>query len=223
MPAKYYNEFTKLCDDCINADQEKAKQRERSERFLRSFVLNLPVIHRESTFENFMPDAENQEMTEAVKAFAVEPRGFLALFGSKGIGKTHLAVAAGKSICLREIYCRYITAVDLAKWLRKASSSRSEYNPDGVVDGLADVPILVLDDLGKERPTEFVQEHLFRLFDCRWANRMATLIISNLGPEDMNARLGEAMVDRITAGKIITIKGRSRRVGNKNEAHDDFA
>jgi DNA replication protein DnaC len=56
---------------------------------------------------------------------------------------------------------------------------------------LREVPLLVLDDLGAERLTDWVTEALFRLINHRFEWRLRTVITTNYSPNEMAERVGE--------------------------------
>lgn len=72
--------------------------------------------------------------------------------------------------------------------------------------------MLVLDDLGTERHTEWEAEQLFNIAHARSAARLPSIITSNLDPTGISARYGRRTVERLFAGAmLIPMIGRSRR------------
>jgi DNA replication protein DnaC len=131
-------------------------------------------------------------------AFAAGEGGGLVLWGETGTGKSHLAVgllrhcqAAGRS-------ARYIRAVDLMNRLRQASGFSASAEDRQLIDRLADVGVLVVDDVGKSSGTDFERAAMFNLLDRRWGERRPTVITSNETAESLRDLLTPAGFDRVT-------------------------
>lgn len=82
-----------------------------------------------------------------------------------------------------------------------------------------DYDLLLLDDMGKEKPSEYTLETLYRLIDGRIANERPTIITSNLSPEQLmrlftidGGRLtGDAILSRLSSFQIVHMLGEDRR------------
>lgn len=156
---------------------------------------------------------------------ATDPRtaGFLLLNGPFGTGKTHEAYGALRLIadCGPEKYeFIAVTAPDMYALLRPGGSERgTEYE----VKRLKKIPLLLIDDLGTEKITEFTEEATYRLLNERYNESLPTIITSNLeadsrdaqgirqGP-DLTTTLGARITDRLRQmTTVIGMDGPSRR------------
>jgi len=156
---------------------------------------------------------------------ATQPRtaGFLLLTGSFGTGKTHESYGALRRIAEAgperyEVIA--ITAPDMYALMRPGGSDRgTEYE----VKRLKKIPLLLIDDLGTEKISEFTEEATYRLLNERYNESLPTLITSNLpadsrdkdgvkqGP-DLIDKLGERIADRLSEiTRIVPMEGPSRR------------
>ncbi|WP_405531575.1 ATP-binding protein [Streptomyces avidinii] len=157
---------------------------------------------------------------------AANPRsaGFLLLTGSFGTGKTHESYGALRRIAEAgperyEVIA--ITAPDMYALMRPGGSERgTEYE----VKRLKKIPLLLIDDLGTEKISEFTEEATYRLLNERYNESLPTLITSNLpadsrhpetgkkqGP-DLIEKLGERIADRLREiTRIVPMDGPSRR------------
>lgn len=72
--------------------------------------------------------------------------------------------------------------------------------------------LLVLDDVGAHKPTEWSEETLFRIVDGRYGEAKSTVYTSNFSLEDLIPRVGERVVDRIAeVSRVVRMSGKSRR------------
>lgn len=72
--------------------------------------------------------------------------------------------------------------------------------------------LLVLDDVGAHKPTEWSEETLFRVVDGRYREAKSTIYTSNFSLEDLLPRVGERVVDRIAeVSRVVRMSGKSRR------------
>ena len=100
----------------------------------------------------------------------------------------------------------YTTFADLLLQIRDTYKSHSNLSELDVLKQYRETPLLVLDDLGVEKPSEFTASTLFQVLDHRYHNAQKTILITNYKPSNLAARLavgdettGAArIVDRIT-------------------------
>jgi DNA replication protein DnaC len=137
-------------------------------------------------------------------AFPVVDRG-LFLVGPPGIGKTHLAVAVLKHV-VRATAARAVF-YDVRELLRLI---RSTYNPVvktaemDVLQPVIDAELVVLDDLGAEKTSEWVEETLNLIVNSRYRERRPTIFTSNYeekedatDPDSLFVRVGFRMHSRL--------------------------
>jgi DNA replication protein DnaC len=127
-----------------------------------------------------------------------EGRG-LYFCGGTGTGKTHLAVAVMNEVIARKrVPSLFVTVPELLDNLRGTYNNPGR-DLDEWMDAVKNAELLVLDDLGSERPTEWVQERLFVIVNHRYREALPTIFTSNIGPEKLPAQLGERTASRIIA------------------------
>ena len=170
---------------------------------------------------------EPSEAVTAVRNFAVHLKVWLAegmgltLMGSVGTGKTHIAVGLVKLACGLGIESRFLTMTELLGAIkatygrdRMGSPRRGSETPDeaGLLDELAGVPLLVLDDLGTENPTPWARERLYTLVNRRYLGQRPVIVTTNLTLEELARRLGERTVSRLWGTSlVINLRGRDYR------------
>lgn len=74
-----------------------------------------------------------------------------------------------------------------------------------------DCDILILDDLGAEKPTEWVCERLYDIINHRYTNCQMTIATSNLSPEEIGDRLGTRIESRLKSDYVVEFVGGDRR------------
>lgn len=142
--------------------------------------------------------------------------------GPPGVGKTHLAVGYLREELIgrgREAGI-FVRAVDLFKELRASFGGDAGDAEKAILDRYGrETPFLVLDDLGTEKISEWVEQTLYDLVDARYAGLLATLITSNLNLDQIAVHYpnhGDRLASRIAGlGEELEIRGRDRRLEKK--------
>jgi DNA replication protein DnaC len=115
-----------------------------------------------------------------IDAFPAVDRGLL-LHGRHGVGKTHLAVAVLKEIVRAKGGRGYFYETrELLKLVRDTYASSGDTTEMEVLRPVLDADILVLDDLGAEKTSEWVQETLGLVVNTRYSERRPTIFTTNL-------------------------------------------
>jgi DNA replication protein DnaC len=146
-----------------------------------------------------------------VAAFIERPLGMLYLAGDIGTGKTHLAAGAAIRLVERGYIVRVYRASDMAKRIRAASAEGA-----GALETLMHrykkVRVLVIDDFGAEHMTDFLAAEWFDLLDYRYRQHAATIITSNVHPNDLGMpRLASRFQDR-TYATIVSLTAKDYRM-----------
>ena len=151
-----------------------------------------------------------------------------------GNGKTHLAVSALKVFVenvfrkhgytkLKEgLYvdgvrlgkCYFITFSELMLKFRGAFNGGSETEND-LQKELLGVHILVIDDIGAEKVSEYALSVLYIILNARYEKMIPTIITTNLTSEEILSTYGARMLSRIASGHIVQVNGRDERVVKK--------
>lgn len=134
----------------------------------------------------------------------------LLLLGPTGTGKTHQACGALRALSLSGVACRWqlATAADIYAELRP----RHRVDAEAEFNRYAKAGLLVVDDLGAAKSSEWTEEVNYRLINHRYAHRLPTLITSNVPPKDLGSALGERVASRlIEMTTRVVLKGEDRR------------
>lgn len=130
----------------------------------------------------------------------------LVLLGPVGSGKSHAACAAVRPLVERGMSLEFWPVVRLLDQLRPGR------DPDPY-DDVARADLLVLDDLGAEKATEWTAERLYAIVNDRWLARRPTIVTTNLAPPQLAAAVGERLASRLLGGATIArLSGADRRM-----------
>lgn len=122
-------------------------------------------------------------------------RGIL-FAGSVGSGKTHLAAAIANELIDREIAVKFVSVTDLLTQIKSTYNSWNE-SEDEIMRPLKNCPLLILDDLGSEKPSDWTKTQFHGLIDYRYSNYRPTIITTNLKPDELGGVLDPRTIDRI--------------------------
>jgi len=107
-----------------------------------------------------------------------------------GTGKSYLARALAVEVCRRGKLAAFVTEPGLMDELREAQRPESDVGIVQVRQRYVRAPLLVLDDLGKARVSEFVAEMLFQVLVGREDAGLPILATTNLEPDQIAERYG---------------------------------
>ena len=177
------------------------------------------------TFDNFAITDENRQAYQIAKSYAdnweqnaKEGKG-LYLEGTCGTGKTHLAVAISLELISRGIPVVCKTSIDLLADIKRSYEQDSTVSEEDVLSAYKGADLLVIDDLGKERATEWSVPILYRIINDRYEAMLPTIITTNYNSDVLTEKL-TVKGDRETADAIV-----SRFIGSSDcatMAWDDY-
>jgi len=170
---------------------------------------------RFATFET-TNDLQRKAKKRAAKYAADFKRGEtsknLLITGTNfGIGKTHLAVSVlAELLRLRRLRNAFFTY--LPEFLELVRRSYDEPAHRGLIDKASRTDLLVLDDLGAQRTTDWVREQMNLISNARWSNGLPTIMTTNTGPDEITATLGPRAASRMLGGALgVEVDGDDRR------------
>lgn len=127
----------------------------------------------------------------------------LLLTGLPGTGKTHLAI--GAMFLLRQRHgdralARFWPVIDLLERFRRTfDADRATETIEQAEDSLRRVPVLVLDDFGAHKSSEWAEERLFHLIDSRYSAGKVLIVTTNMTLQELPARVKS----RLASGSVV--------------------
>ncbi|MDR2044877.1 MAG: ATP-binding protein [Clostridium sp.] len=213
------------------------KMRERVRRAIGDSGMGERFLQR--TFKNYIAETKEQG---AIAGVALEyardfdsklPKrgqplpgrnGFL-ISGTKGTGKTHIAAAIANYLLDKGTAVICMNERDLFGRIRRTFSTSGGMDESAVLETYKRVPLLIIDDLGKERATEWTLATLYAIIDWRYNSAMPLIITTNYDAPKLIERMtpttqygerdattAETIVDRFAEmTESITMRGESWR------------
>lgn len=131
----------------------------------------------------------------------VEGKGLL-LTGNNGVGKTHLIVALLKGLIEKGADGLFLDYQELLKRIQTSYDPAARTAEHRIIRPVLDAEILVIDDLGANRPTEWVEDTVHYILNNRYNEKKPTLLTANLSEQRMtgaegNRKTHETFQDRV--------------------------
>jgi DNA replication protein DnaC len=165
----------------------------------RAFLLQRAIDRCDELFPARYAEAtaDHPIVTRWVSAFRTNHRRApsLLLLGPTGVGKTYQAFGALRAAVTVELPLRWyaLTTADLYASLRP----RHGHDTEAQLRLYRDAELLLLDDLGAAKPSEFVEEITYRLINARYEACRPSIFTSNLSVEALKETLGDRIVSRL--------------------------
>lgn len=148
---------------------------------------NIPAAYHHLTFKDFKRTDGNVKALQAAAKL-----GPLYLVGKSGTGKTMLLSLIGNEHINQGRRVQYTTAAEMLMQLRytaeECESRLRHYQT---------VPVLLLDDLGRERQSEYAEEQLYMVIDGRQRSKLTTVVTSELTLAELRGRYPEGIRNKI--------------------------
>ena len=163
---------------------------------------HLPRRHERCSFANYHPVSGDGTQLQALNyAFkladeypAVE-RGLL-LMGPVGTGKTHLSVAILRGLIEKGIPCLFYEFGALLKEIQNSYNPVSQTSELRVLAPVYETEVLVLDELGAVKPTDWVRDTMMQIINTRYNDKKLTIFTTNYA-DARRAPADETLEDRI--------------------------
>jgi DNA replication protein DnaC len=195
---------------CRPARQARARAKSLSavipKRFRDAAWERQPVVDLDPTTVRLV-----RRYAEQIDAHLDEGDG-LCFVGDVGTGKTTLAMLVSKTALAAG---RTVAIYSLPRLLSEIRTTFGESSGRGhveLLDRLAAVDLLHLDDLGAENTTPWVLEELYSIVNTRYEEQRSIIVTTNLLRDDLRAQIGERTVSRLSEMCLdVPVFGHDRR------------
>lgn len=196
------------CEDRRQADERQAEAQKRADRARQEMECmleqaSIPARFVGRTLDNFNAATDAQRAAlEIAREFAENfdahaKRGdSLILSGLPGTGKSHLATAVLQAI-MPEHCGLYTTCMNVIRSVRGTWRKDSEKSETQILNAYADVPLLVLDEIGVQYGTDGEQTILFDVLDRRYREMQPSIFLTNQDKKGFREFIGDRTFDRL--------------------------
>lgn len=161
-----------------NKSMDTFKARDKKRKTLRSDIQNY--------IKGFKPDNVG------------EARRGLLFMGGVGTGKTHLAISILRAVIEKGYTGYYCNVADFLARLRDSYGGDTSYDEMDMIDLVSRVDFLVLDDLGAEKPTDWMRDRLYNIINRRYETNRPVLVTTNLiDIDELEEHVGKRIVSRL--------------------------
>lgn len=197
------------CEDARLATERHAEANRRAEQARAALEVMIgdaaiPARFVGRTLDNFHCTTQAhtdalQITREFVENFGTHRRRGTSLIfsGLPGTGKSHLATAALQAL-MPEHCGLYTTCMNVIRSVRGTWRKDSERSETQVLNAYADVPLLVLDEIGVQYGTDGEQTILFDVLDRRYRDMKPSIFLTNQDKKGFKEFIGERTYDRLT-------------------------
>ena len=212
------------CEEFLKDKKEREKteleEKRKQEELMKQEIQNKKIkkLFKESnitkrglnrTFETFEVNAVNNKAYEISKKYAENWEKYkdegigLIFIGKYGTGKTHLAFAIANYLLNKGIPVVYETLINLMEKLKNGYEQYSNMEYFEIIKLYCECDLLIIDDLGKEKLSEWVLEKLFQIINSRYENMLPVIITTNYNEEQIIKRLSFNN-DGVTAESLVS-------------------
>ena len=219
-------EAQRKVDEAIaQAAEAKAFQlklsRERIEE--RTGAAMIPKRFLNKRFDDYQIDCPGQQRAlDACKDYAhnftdnLEAGRCLILSGKVGTGKTHLAASIADYLINQTEYSVVFRSLhSILQAIKNTYGEDSTSSEMEIFKILTKPDLLIIDEIGATKSTEFELATLFALINTRYENQLPTVIITNLEAKELAGSIGDRCVDRLreNGGRALMFDWASKRKG----------
>ena len=197
------------------ADERREQARRENALEAAKMGAGLQGGYMDMTFENFDTALQPKAYQKAVEFDGT--RSLILYSQGFGTGKTHLAVAMlHRWIEQGGGMGHFLHVPTLLSRIRRTFDQYAEENEFDIMDSIQRAGLVVLDDLGKEKASEWQEMTLYTLVNYRSVHGLPLVITMNLKPQQLERQIGPANVSRLLGmADFVEMEGLDYRLKEK--------
>jgi DNA replication protein DnaC len=182
-----------VCDFCLGTGMEvvpgkgarrcRCRAQEQQTRLIEA--ARIPRRYSECSLSSYHPENGNYTQLRAfnyaykiVREYPAVERGLL-FAGGVGVGKTHLSVAILRALVEKGTPCLFYEFGALLKEIQDSYNAISQTSELKVLAPVYEIEVLVLDELGASKPTDWVRDTMMQIINARYNDRKLTIFTTN--------------------------------------------
>lgn len=185
-------------------------------------LANIPPLYQNASLDNFLLPADNptaraglttvmMTVRQYAREFPAGEKPGLLLLGEPGTGKTHLAVAALRALVSKGFEAVFFDYQNLLDRIRSGYDQASGSSDREAYRAALDADVLLLDDLGAHRVTDWVEDTITAIITYRCNHRKALIATTNLPDPEMGMSVYER--NESVPGSAVWKTSLAQRVG----------
>lgn len=210
----------------LRKEQEKSEERKRKRLICFEATATQSNHHSNMLHWTFANDnRRNPNVSDAMQKYVLNFEEFkrdgkgILLCGDVGVGKSYMAACVANALIDKDYSVLMTNFTRIVNRIQEDFKGRQEY-----IDSLSKYTLLVIDDLGIERQSDYMQEMIYNIVDSRWRSGLPFFVTTNLTPNELkkpenigHKRIYERIIERCF---LIKMEGVSQRRLN---VRDDYA
>lgn len=186
-----------VCPDCLEKEAQEKEMARRREQIKQVLPKRFWAL-----------ETDRKDLLKALYP------GGAYIWGPVGTGKSVLAASLAKKYIMDGHLVKWVSFPSFILELQSAYRKESGPTPYDLAEDLAKFyGVLILDDIGAEKPTEFVRQTIYYILNEREQNEEITIITSNLSVAELNEVFDSRVGSRIMGMcKVVKLTGRDRRL-----------
>ncbi len=162
--------------------------------------VRIPARYADCHFNTYKASNPSQDLafkysSKLAMDYPAVERGLL-LTGSVGVGKTHLAVSILQALTERGFNCLFYEFGSLLKEIQDSYNPNTKTSELKILAPVLESEILVLDELGASKPTDWVRDTMAHIINSRYNDKKLTIFTTNY-PDERKMEREETLEDRI--------------------------
>jgi DNA replication protein DnaC len=156
-----------------------------------------------SCFENWNHEAANEKMLEIAQRYVqnfekVRSQNIgLLIYGRPGNGKTFTSACIGNALIRQSVPVICVGVISILQRIQKTFNNHEKEGADTILASLDNAELLILDDLGTEKESDWSRSMVYQIIDSRYRLNKPIIITTNVGLSDIKYRYDIRTYDRI--------------------------